>query len=256
MPASLTQFIVNMKTYTSPAFDLGYNQSNRWDVRQGGETDCSALVITALKRAGFDTRGATYTGNMRDALCHAGWTVLPVNTPKKAGDILLNDVHHVAVMIDSNTLAQASIDENGRVTGGQSGNQTGKETNQKPYYNYPWNCILRFMENDTPHKYYNLAVDGYWGTETSFSYTVQAIQTCLVKHGYNIKIDGFRGRETYKALQQHYGTPPDGVISTPSALVKKMQQVYGCSIQDGIISTPSNLIKAIQTNLNQKGDLI
>ena len=32
--------------------DLGYDQWNRWDLRVGGETDCSALVIGVLKARG------------------------------------------------------------------------------------------------------------------------------------------------------------------------------------------------------------
>ena len=101
----------------------------------------------------------------------------------------------------------------------------------------------------------NLVVDGYWGTEASFSYTVQAIQQALCNAGIKVKVDGYRGPETYRGLQKYYGTTADGVISVPSQLVSKMQKIYKMSIVDGKISSPSNLIKAVQSGLNQNGKL-
>nr|WP_254005677.1 NlpC/P60 family protein [Enterococcus faecium] len=130
--------------YWCQTVSLGYDQSNRQDFRDGGETDCSALVIHALKEAGFDTGSATYTGNMRSNLTKRGWKVIANNGRPQAGDILLNDVNHVAVYIGGGKLAQASIDERGRITGGRGGDQTGWETNVRSYYNYPWNCYLRY----------------------------------------------------------------------------------------------------------------
>ena len=143
MAGSISKFIERMK-YWCTSVSLGYDQSNRQDFRDGGETDCSALVIYALKEAGFSTGSASYTGNMRSNLTARGWKVVAVNGNPQAGDILLNDVNHVAVYIGGGKLAQASIDENGRITGGKGGDQTGRETNISPYYNYPWNCYLRW----------------------------------------------------------------------------------------------------------------
>lgn len=143
MAGSVQKFIDRM-IYWCQTVSLGYDQSNRLDFRDGGETDCSALVLHALKEAGFDVGNATYTGNMRSNLTARGWKVVAVNGSPKAGDILLNDVHHVAAYIGGGKLAQASIDENGRATGGKGGDQTGRETNISPYYNYPWNCYLRW----------------------------------------------------------------------------------------------------------------
>lgn len=143
MAGSIQKFINRMK-YWCTEVSLGYDQSNRQDFRDGGETDCSALVLHALREAGFDTGTSTYTGNMRSNLTARGWKVVAVNGNPQPGDILLNDVHHVAAYIGGGKLAQASIDENGRATGGKGGDQTGRETNVSPYYNYPWNCYLRW----------------------------------------------------------------------------------------------------------------
>ena len=135
-------------------WSLGYDQSQRWNVWDGGECDCSSLVITALREAGFDTGDATYTGNMSDELCARGWVRLDADIDDcRRGDILLNDLYHVCMVVDGEgwgaTIAQASIDERGRASGGASGDQAN-ETNVKPVYEYRrgWDCILRWNGED------------------------------------------------------------------------------------------------------------
>lgn len=122
---------------------VGYDQTNRWNLKNGGSVDCSSFVIACLKIAGFNTGGATFTGNMRAELTKHGWAVEPNNGNPQAGDILLNDDDHTAVYLGRGLLAQASINETGGITGGIPGNQTRQETNVRSYYNFPWNCYLR-----------------------------------------------------------------------------------------------------------------
>lgn len=140
-------------------WSMGYDQANRWDIRDGGETDCSALVIWALKQGGFDTGLASYTGNLSAALTKRGWKRLPADlSTARPGDILLNDTHHVCMVIAgygrSATIAQASIDERGRASGGRSGDQTGYETNERRIYAYRhgWDCILRWLGSSVAAK--------------------------------------------------------------------------------------------------------
>lgn len=87
-------------------------------IRVDCETDCSKGVIDITKAIGrklglsaLQNIQATYTGNMRSAYRAAGYTVL---TESKyltsaayllAGDILLNDVHHVATNLDNGNMA-------------------------------------------------------------------------------------------------------------------------------------------------------
>lgn len=123
--------------------NLGYDQSNRWNIVYGGECDCSSLVIHCLREAGF-TCAATYTGNLSADLCGRGWARVAVDRAPQKGDILLNDANHVAVWL-GDCLAQASIDENGNIAGGASGDQTGRETHTRSYYDYPWDCYLRYV---------------------------------------------------------------------------------------------------------------
>ena len=132
----------------------GYSQINRW----GPDYDCSSLVISAYQQAGVPVKdkGATYTGNMYNAFTACGFkdvtSKINLATGKGliAGDVLLNHQDHTAMMISTTQLAQASIDENGNIMGGKVGDQTGYEIHTRSYYNYPWNCVLRYPEAAKP----------------------------------------------------------------------------------------------------------
>lgn len=137
----------------------GYSQLNRWGSPDTwSDYDCSSLVISAYEAAGIKvkTAGATYTGNMYNAFIKCGFkdvtNQVTLSTGKGliAGDVLLNHVNHTAMMISGTQLAQASIDENGNIMGGKVGDQTGQEIHIRSYYNYPWDCVLRYPEAVTP----------------------------------------------------------------------------------------------------------
>lgn len=143
----LNRFCERMRYWCEEA-NLGYDQKNRQDFNPiAGECDCSSLVVCALKEAGFDTGSASYTGNLSENLVSRGWKRIVNDGNPQRGDILLNDINHVAVWL-GDCLAQASIDENGNISGGQSGDQTGKETYLRSYYNYPWDCYLRYQDQE------------------------------------------------------------------------------------------------------------
>lgn len=144
--ADLEKFVDLMLYYCNDA-DVGYDQWQRWDVYDGGETDCSALVITCLREAGFDVGDATYTGNMSSNLTERGWMRIEPDGDPQYGDILLNDVNHVGVWVGYG-VAQASGDEQGGIHGGEAGDQTGYETFvTNGYYDYPWDCYLRWEDD-------------------------------------------------------------------------------------------------------------
>lgn len=131
----------------------GYSQIHRW----GPDYDCSSLVITAYQQAGIPVkdRGATYTANMYNSFIKCGFqdvtAKVNLNTGSglKKGDVLLNHQCHTAMMISAKNLVQASIDENGQIWGTKTGDQTGYEIFTRSYYNYPWDCVLRFPEAAT-----------------------------------------------------------------------------------------------------------
>ncbi len=148
--ASVNTLIARMRYWCEVA-NMGYSQSDRWNFNpKAGNCDCSSLVIHCLREAGFDTGTAVNTADLSENLTSRGWKRLPVDGHPKAGDILLNDVNHVAVYLGGGQLAQASNSEHNSLYG-TAGDQTGRETNISPYYSYPWNCYLRYeSEDDMP----------------------------------------------------------------------------------------------------------
>ena len=114
----------------------GYDQAGRW----GPDYDCSSLVISAFRKAGVPL-SCTYTGNMRGDMLRCGFedvtgsVDLGTGTGLERGDVLLNHVHHTALYIGGGQIVQASINEYGTTTGGQTGVQSGREIYTRWYYN-------------------------------------------------------------------------------------------------------------------------
>lgn len=206
-------------------WSFGYDQSNRCDFRDGGETDCSALVIITCERAGLLPKnnirkgiGATYTGNMRAEFKARGWSVLS-NLPEsqlRSGDVLLVPKHHTAMYVGNGKIAQARIDEHGNISGGASGRLPGgRETVVQAYYNRPWKYVLRFHGAVQPHtpppakaKPGMLDVDGVIGDESA-----RKLQAIL-----HLTQTGKIGKATFKALQIHIGAPyQDGIADNQNS---------------------------------------
>lgn len=128
----------------------GYDQANRW----GPDYDCSSLVISAYEQAGVPvkSKGATYTGNMKSIFLACGFKDVTAQVNRstgaglQTGDVLLNEQHHTAMYIGGGKLVQASINEKGGIRNGQTGDQTGREIASGAYYNFPWDCVLRYDE--------------------------------------------------------------------------------------------------------------
>lgn len=133
----------------------GYDQIYRWGEK--GDYDCSSAVISAWQAAGVPvkTKGATYTGDMKAVFLSCGFTDVTSKVKRSTGsglqrgDVLLNETHHVAMYCGNGKEVEASINEKGTATGGQPGDQTGKEFLIRNYRNYPWDCVLRYQESNS-----------------------------------------------------------------------------------------------------------
>lgn len=126
----------------------GYSQQNRW----GPDYDCSSMVIQAFENAGVPVKsaGATYTGNMRPVFLRNGFTDVTskVNLPNcsgmQPGDVLLNQVHHTAMYAGNGKIVHAR----GQSYGTPAPGDQGQEIAVTSYYNYPWDCVLRYTGKD------------------------------------------------------------------------------------------------------------
>jgi len=148
IPEKAVQFMLD----TARNDEHGYDQGSRWG---NPDYDCSSLVITAYKKAGVPLT-CTYTGNMRSDMLRNGFAI-PVNVDLRTGanlqpgDVLLNEANHTAMYIGNGQIVHATGNEWGGATGGQPGDQTGKEICIAPYFNFPWDFCLRYVrEEPTP----------------------------------------------------------------------------------------------------------
>ena len=204
----------------------GYDQANRW----GPDYDCSSAVISAWELAGVPvkTKGATYTGNMRGVFLRCGFedvtagVDLSTGTGLQRGDVLLNIQHHTAMYCGNGMEVEASINENGGVTGGMTGDQTSREFLVRPYRNYPWDCVLRYAGAEavsTPEKvkptyYYNVKLPLLKPSMEDDAVTT--VQQLLAANGYYTgDCDSIFGELTKRAVmgfQADKGLETDGEV--------------------------------------------
>lgn len=172
----------------------GYDQTNRW----GADYDCSSFVISAYKAAGVPLE-CTYTGDMRGDMLRRGFidVTSTINLSNgagiAAGDVLLNYTRHTALALGSGRIVQASINERGTVTNGLPGDQTGREIYERTYYNYPWDCVLRYVGdgNAANEEDSGEILPSYWYSITlpllkpgMTHGAVETVQTLLSAYGY------------------------------------------------------------------------
>ena len=128
----------------------GYSQAVRWSP----DYDCSSFVISALEAAGLPMKayGASYTGNMPQALKACGFTKIKgVNLSTGAGllrgDILLNPATHTEIYIGNNQAVGAHSSETGGKYG-KTGDQTGDEISVQTYRNKNYSEVWRYGGKD------------------------------------------------------------------------------------------------------------
>lgn len=196
----------------------GYDQVDRWG---NPNYDCSGLVIRCLEEAGIPAKssGATYTGNMPEVLPKIGFkdvaksVDLATGSGMIRGDVLLGN-GHTAFYCGNGKLVHASINEKGTVTGGKSGDQTGREICIRSYYNKPWIHVYRYT-GVTASASGTVNVRNYLQKGDSGD-AVKEMQKMLIGCGFSCGssgVDGSFGGDTEKALlafQAFYGLEQDG----------------------------------------------
>ena len=123
----------------------GYDQENR----NGPDYDCSSFVGTALHNAGFPVSPYSTTRNLVPQLRAAGF--VDCKPPYKKGDIHITPGHHVVMSIDASSIVHSSINEKNDITGGKTGDQTGREICTRSFYTpqYGWGYHLRYAGGKT-----------------------------------------------------------------------------------------------------------
>ena len=138
--ASISSFVSNALAIANDN-SHGYSMVNRW----GPDYDCSSFVITCLKQAGFETGGATYSGNMVSNLTQHGFSYIPSSkidlsssSSLQAGDILMAS-GHTEIYIGNGKRVGAH-----RNYDGKTGDSGGNEINVLNYSRGSWYGILRY----------------------------------------------------------------------------------------------------------------
>ena len=185
----------------------GYDQTHR----NGPDYDCSSLVGTALHEAGFNVSPYSWTGNLEAQLRACGF--VDCKAPWLPGDVHLKTQHHVCMSISNSKIAQASINEKGTVTGGKTGDQTGREIWIRDYYTYSggWDVHLRYKgKNTEEHPDVSIAtiarevIAGKWGTgetrkklltEAGYDYNTVQTKVNALLSGKELKSNGEIARE-------------------------------------------------------------
>ena len=203
----------------------GYDQKKRY----GPDYDCSSLVITIYQLLGVNL-SCTYTGNMKkDFLANGfsdvtGLVNLSSGSNMLPGDILLNEKHHTAIFVGNGRIVAARINEKGTVTGGKTGDQTGKEICVEAYYNYPWDCVLRPNAVMDEIIVVTPDIQGFpYVQKGSKGAEVAAVQAALWYKGFLVgrqQIDGDCGVITdgaIRAFQKVHRLEVDGVVGEYTA---------------------------------------
>lgn len=232
---------------------IGYDQSERltfWNHLKASnydpakitikcEADCSSGVAAIVKGAGYrlgnkamqNVNPSITTWSEKNALKAAGFQVL---TDSKyltsdayllAGDILLNESQHTAINVTNGS-------KSGTTTTTHSAPAASGKLSVDGYWGVATTKALQRMLGTTVDGIVsgqdagNMAsvnrgglVSASWKTGRGGSQMVRALQRKI-----GVSADGYFGKNTCKALQRYLGTTQDGIVSSPSSMVKALQR--------------------------------
>lgn len=254
----------------------GYDQEHRW----GPDYDCASAVISAWENAGVPVKsnGATYTGNMKSVFLDCGFSdvtssvVLSNGSGLQYGDVLLNTSKHTAMFIGNKQIVHASINEKGTTKGGKTGDKYGNEIWIRSYYNYPWDCILRYTTEDdhsgntdgnqiirsgqihaNNFARAGIATNGVRDAETKKA-GIKVLQTAMNKdYNAGLAVDGIWGNASSSALGNHYVVNGETQYMVTAAEILVMLRGYNPNGVEYPGTFGSGLKKAINSFKSAQG---
>jgi hypothetical protein len=136
------------------------------------------------------------------------------------GDILLNEKYHTAMYIGNGKIAQFSINEKGKTTGGVPGDQTGRESSVGNFYEYSkgWDYVLRYQEKEEDIIVNVELRQIQLGSQCPEVGTVQTLLNALGylgKNGKPLTVDHQFGQNVeyaVKNFQKAHGIGQDGIV--------------------------------------------
>lgn len=215
----------------------GYSQANRYGTLDGGDFDCSSLVIYCYDRALMEfgiapipkTAGASYTGNMLAGFTRCGFKSFRDDhgAGLRVGDVLLNEQKHTAIVCSLNPVKV--VNAGGDRGYPQSGDQTGTEIRVQNYWSFPWDWVLRYEPNTKVDNVTESNTVGQqmadkiianrrWPTLKLYSKGewVAVLQAMLnAENKAGLEVDGEFGVFTYSAVnkfQTAHGLERDGIV--------------------------------------------
>ena len=172
--------------------------------------------------------GASYTGNMRGPMIACGFVDVTYSIGLvsgyglQPGDVLLNYSAHTCIAIGGGKVANCRTDEGHP----QSGDQSGNEIRIQSYWNFPWDCVLRYKGTHIGSNVTGPNIPASSGGSSSPRSTlkqgmrgddVRDLQNLLQDAGYSVGragADGIYGSDTFRAVaafQEDHGLEVDGI---------------------------------------------
>jgi hypothetical protein len=232
------------------ANDNSHGYTQVMELRQGPDYDCSSLVINALKNAGINTGGASYTGNMKSELTKYGftwisWSEIGGVSNLQRGDILFKTGHTEIYLGNGQNVG--AHDDRGYP---QTGDQTGTEINVSSSNNSKrgWTGVLRYKAGSVTTKATTAATAApgcfkkYTGSSGSIVNALKAIGADS-SYNYRKKIAAANGISNYS-----------GTASQNTTLLKKLKA--GTLKKPGSVVTTTTTVKYFKKYTGSSGSIV
>lgn len=176
----------NINTAIAWAVSIAQDDTHGYDqqYRLGPDYDCSSFVSTALHNGGYNISPSNTTSTLNSTLRANGF--YDCSPPWVKGDIHLKVGQHVCMSVNSSQIVEASINEQGTTTGGQTGDQTGQEIWVHNYYEYSggWDFHLRSPDAGYSPQWHAKPSGGYTQTSPEYFDNIKAFSSYFFSQLY------------------------------------------------------------------------